>query len=308
IAYNTVRMYDKRLNNPRNKIKGLGDLISGILPYYRNEFGIDGVMIDMWHALPHELRAEIIKKAKSEDKGFTFWEENFVLSQKSVQEGYEAAVGYMIFDASDVNKMKNLIRQFESGTLPIPFFATPENHNTPRTASRTDDINFSMMTWAIACLIPAVPFIHSGFELGEKQPVNTGLGFEPEELEKYPSSELPLFSASALNWENSANMHEFIRKLLKIRNDELDILSLYYPGKIFLVESDDEILSFAVSTKSGNHLLFAGNYSVNKKIAAIKLPYEPNKINSIHSKSEPELKGNIIELSLEPFEFALLVF
>ena len=33
--------------------------------------------------------------------------------------------------------------------------------------------------------LPGIPFVHSGFELGEVQPINTGLGFSDAMLGKY---------------------------------------------------------------------------------------------------------------------------
>ncbi|MCF6357419.1 MAG: carboxypeptidase-like regulatory domain-containing protein, partial [Draconibacterium sp.] len=46
IAYNTVRMYDRRLAVKKKRAGGLWEYIVGIIPYYQEKFGIDGVMID----------------------------------------------------------------------------------------------------------------------------------------------------------------------------------------------------------------------------------------------------------------------
>ncbi|MDH4071111.1 MAG: alpha-amylase family glycosyl hydrolase, partial [Ignavibacteria bacterium] len=46
IAYNTIRMYDAALTTGMHEKNDLWDKISGIIPYYQREFGIDGVMID----------------------------------------------------------------------------------------------------------------------------------------------------------------------------------------------------------------------------------------------------------------------
>jgi len=64
IGYNTIRMYDTRLTQAEyvNRPSGTGCI--GIIPYYQSEFGIDGVMIDMGHALPMQLKAEIVAAAR----------------------------------------------------------------------------------------------------------------------------------------------------------------------------------------------------------------------------------------------------
>ncbi|MBM3464029.1 MAG: alpha-amylase, partial [Armatimonadetes bacterium] len=64
IAYNTIRMYDEELAAPENAVQPLWDSILGIIPHYQDEFGVDGVMVDMGHALPHELMHRIIVKAR----------------------------------------------------------------------------------------------------------------------------------------------------------------------------------------------------------------------------------------------------
>ncbi len=52
--------------------------------------------------------------------------------------------------------------------------------------------------------MPAIPFLHSGYELAEEYPINTGLDFTGEELKKMPSETLPLFSEFAYDWTRPA--------------------------------------------------------------------------------------------------------
>jgi len=98
IAYNTIRVYDSRLAQTDNENRGLWNTIGNIIPHYQHAFKIDGVMIDMGHALPKRLKQSIVDKARKNDKDFAFWEENFAISSRSVQEGYNAAVGNLVFD------------------------------------------------------------------------------------------------------------------------------------------------------------------------------------------------------------------
>ena len=110
IAYNTVRMYDNELSQPRWENTPLWRHIENIIPFYQNKFGIDGVMIDMGHALPGKLLARIISKARRINKDFIFWEENFVLSEKSVQQGFNCVLGALPFDTHNPQKMNHFIR------------------------------------------------------------------------------------------------------------------------------------------------------------------------------------------------------
>src|SRR5205814_2498275 len=92
------------------------------------------------------------------------------------------------------------------GNQPISFFAAPENHNTPRAMSRLGGSAYVHYALALAAMVPAVPFILTGFELGETQPINTGLGFGNEQLAHYPPEKLPLFSEWAFNWTRPDNL------------------------------------------------------------------------------------------------------
>ncbi len=136
IGYNTIRMYDGRLARPENINRPLWERIIGIVPYYQKEFGIDGVMIDMGHALPKDLKSEMVRTARAVNPDFAFWDENFAIARKSREEGYNAVFGYLWH----VEHVRQYAREFcwrlHHETLPLPFFATPENHNTHRAAAR----------------------------------------------------------------------------------------------------------------------------------------------------------------------------
>jgi glycosidase len=217
IAYNTIRMYDTRLAKSQNMVKELWEKIIEIIPYYQRSFGIDGVMIDMGHALPMELKSEMISRARSIDPDFAFWDENFSVDEKSVKEGYDAVIGYQWSDQHHPRKFQNLLKRFTGEGYALPFFATPESHNTPRAAARDGGLIYSKYAWAVGCFLPAIPFIHSGFEIGETIPINTGLDFTRDELKKYPSDKLPLFSEYAYDWKRKDQIRDWITMICKIR-------------------------------------------------------------------------------------------
>ncbi|MBN1447351.1 MAG: hypothetical protein JXA28_05420, partial [Bacteroidetes bacterium] len=55
-------------------------------------------------------------------------------------------------------------------------------------------------------------------------PVNTGLGFTTEEIEKLPSHTLPLFSESALCWSNEHEISGLVARVAAIRRQWHDIV------------------------------------------------------------------------------------
>ncbi len=303
IAYNTIRMYDKKLLENGEKNQGLWDFIVSIIPYWQVQFGIDGVMIDMGHALPEELRTEIISKARNINPDFIFWEENFILAETAVEEGYNASLGYMCFDQHDVFKLSGLLSDIENNKLPIYFFATPETHNTRRAASREGGIEFSKSAYLLNSLLPELTFICNGFDIGEKNSINTGLGFTNEEIQHFPPEKLPLFSSLSPGWGNGNGISEFISYCSTIRTKHID--NQFESRLINLSRPDDALIALMRETKEGKILLFACNYDKNIKNFELRLPFA---IENHKSKiGEYILDSNSLRFNLRSFDRLLIL-
>lgn len=266
IAYNTIRMYDERLTRRENINQELWERIVNIIPYYQRSFGIDGVMIDMGHALPADLKHEMVRKARELDPDFAFWDENFSVNEESVREGYNAVIGYQWSDQHHPDRFRRLVERFAGEGFPLPFFATAESHNTPRAAARPGGTKYSRYAWAVGCFLPAIPFIHSGFEIGEKYPINTGLDFTQEELRAFPSEKLPLFSEYAYDWTSKAEITNWIRAVSRVRARHEKLIT--DSGKESFAISDagnPEIIAFNRSKKGiRERLLILANSSMDR--------------------------------------------
>ncbi len=305
IAYNTVRMYDNELAKPENRQPELWETISNVVPFFQGKYGIDGVMIDMGHALPPELQSEIIGRAKRRKKNFTFWEENFVLSENSLREGYNAVVGYMMFDQHDPKKINELLKSLDQEGTPVPFFLTPETHNTPRAATKPGGIQYSKLSWAMNCLLPGLLFIHAGFDLGEKFPVNTGLHFTEEELKRYPQDKLPLFSEAALQWDSENDITEFMRQIMDIRKKYYPKIMNYSPVGLTHPEcSNPNIVSFIRRQwKFISGLVFIGNWHPEQEIYfEVKIP-KAKTLTDVFTGAEYKVINGGFLWHLKPFEF-----
>ncbi len=239
IAYNTIRMYDKRLAQPENAVGDLWDAVVGVIPHYQNAFGIDGVMIDMGHALPMPLKQRVVSAARDINPDFAFWDENFLITQKSVDEGYNAVLGYMVFDFHNPDKLRDFLGRLSHERLPLPFFATAESHNTPRAASRLSALQYVHYALIFSAIVPGMPFIHNGFEFMETKPINTGLGFTDEMIAENPTDTLPLFSEWAFDWTKKGNLVASIRYALQIRQHYEALLSNPDPETVILGYSDN---------------------------------------------------------------------
>jgi starch synthase (maltosyl-transferring) len=298
MAYNTLRMYDGRLLHPRHVVWPLWTRIIRIIPHYQREYGVDGVMIDMGHALPPPLKREIIRVARLRNPDFAFWDENFVPSQSTCDEGYNAVIGSYWKMAHRPGELAHLLALLAAGGVPIPFFAAPESHNSPRAAACRGGVAHAAFTWAVGCLLPAIPFVHSGLELAETFPVNTGLGFTPEELARYPSHTLPLFSEYAYDWLRVENLVSWIRRTLAVRARYHDLIADPSPAALTVLvqkgreEEPSHIVAFVRGSESGRQrLAFVGNSHPTEKIQVrLALPTDRSAITDMLTDRRFRLK------------------
>lgn len=217
IAYNTVRAYDRRLAVPIYEVTDLWDCIAGILPHFQNRFAIDGAMIDMGHALPIDLKRRIIAGSRSVNPSFALWDEDFLPSERTKREGYNAVVGNYWWAVHRPDELRGVVEGWSREEPPLPSFAAAETHNTPRSAGRDGGERRSLFAWTFGAFLPAIPFLHSGQELAEATPVNTGLDFSAREASRFPESELPLYNPHSYAWTSDGRLREAFRRVLAVR-------------------------------------------------------------------------------------------
>ena len=266
IAYNTIRMYDNALENPENFNTALWDEITDIIPSYQELYDIDGAMIDMGHALPSELKKNIVRKARESKPEFAFWDENFSPTPEIRNEGFNACFGSLPFVIHDIVFIRGLLNYLNKTGVALPFFGTGENHNTPRVCFRYPreeaGRNHSIFVFTLSAILPAIPFLQSGMELCEWYPVNLGLNFTDEDRALYPSESLPLFSAFSYDWAGCnglAPLNSYIARVLAIRKRYLELVLCGESGSMTIPYVSEPEL-FAVMRQSGGRaLLFVGN-------------------------------------------------
>lgn len=224
-------MYDGKLARPEMANSELWENIINLIPTYQKNYSIDGVMVDMGHAVPVALMQQLIGRARKIDPNFCFLSEDFEINQSSLDAGYNATVGYCWWVEYRRNGMYDMLEHLGSQGVPLSFFGATENHNTPRAAGRPGGELYSKYAFLVNTMLPnAVPFIHSGQELGETVPINTGLDFTNEDLETFKGKKLALFDLCGYKWDGDHSMLSFIKKVLKLR--------LKYAGAI--LQSDPE--------------------------------------------------------------------
>jgi starch synthase (maltosyl-transferring) len=239
IAYNTVRMYAADLARPENAVRPLWDKIIEVIPHYQTHFHVDGVMIDMGHALPADLKRRMVARAREVDPDFALWAEEFGLSPAAREEGYNVCLGPFLQTVRDPVRWREFLRQICRDGVPLPFMATAENHNTPRAVHWPGGRAFALYAQALGAFLPGVPYLHGGIELAEPVPVNTGFDFTPEETAALPPSILPLFSAAAMDWTRPDTLVDGIRRIHALRDAHRELCIDASPGSILPLNTDN---------------------------------------------------------------------
>ncbi|MDR0831972.1 MAG: alpha-amylase [Bacillales bacterium] len=211
----------------------LWDLLADIIPNYQRNFGIDGMRIDMGHAIPQPLTSLIIKNAKIIDPDFCFIAEE--LNGKNALVAKE--LGYNLF-IGDGFWLEPRLREFglqtffyNSFSLPLPIFACCETHDTKRATARLGGGTTTKLLTILNLFIPnGIPFINSGQELYEVQPMNTGIDCTPEDafsLNKKDAyyGKLALFDKYAMHYKNETDLPYILNLLTTFRNQFINLFT-----------------------------------------------------------------------------------
>lgn len=210
----------------------LWDTLSGIIPYYQKEFGIDGIRIDMGHALPNELTSLIFKRAKENDPNFSFVAEELQSERaKFAKEiGYNMFIGDGFYHEPRVYEFNYHEFFYTSKNLAIPCFASCETHDTKRATARNGGRNLTKLLTVMNMFTPnTVPFINSGQEIYEIQPINTGLDCLPSDAFVLNSND-PMYGKLALfdkysyhyNSDSHFELPDILEILTEIRNSDIE--------------------------------------------------------------------------------------
>lgn len=213
----------------------LWETLADIIPHYQRQFGIDGARIDMGHALPRRLVEQIMRKARALDPDFCFVAEELYPERAPMARdlGYNLIIGQGFFMQPRLAEFKAHEFYYDSAKLALPVFAGGETHDTPRLAARTGGRDLSRLVTVLNLFTPnGVPFLNSGQEVWEVQPMNLGLDCTEEELRRLPPEDpghgkLALFDRVALHYLNPGRREliTLIHQAAALRQRYLDWLT-----------------------------------------------------------------------------------
>lgn len=206
----------------------LWEYIAGVIPYYQQEYGLDGARIDMGHALPESLNLELVARVKAGNPHFILWSEEFNAqkSQKAKEAGFNFMSGGLWAIYPTIEKFgfyRRLLQDLLEAKIPIT--AALETPDTPRAAELyATSGSLEMMVFLNGMLPNAVSFLNNGLEMMEKQPMNLGLGSSKKGRFALDAGDpmygkLAFFDPYMLHWKNEAvaSMQQWLTDLVEIR-------------------------------------------------------------------------------------------
>ena len=322
-------LYDvakSNLHPGKKENKELWDLLISIIPYYTKQFGIDGVRIDMGHALPVKLIQKIIQKAKKANTDICIIAEEMDVRNDALskEKGYTMISGNGFSEESRIKERRLHSFYYNARYLQLPVFAMAENHDSLRISAKEGGTLTTDMVTIINMFMPnGIPFLNSGQEFYEIQPMNLGVDTNSSttytlDLKDFRNGKMALFDSYCFMYDNERIM-DLLKEVSMIRNKymkEITDSSKSIPawfdspndnalGSWFVKE--DKMLLMIANTDLNNN----ATYNVHFLNVQDKISFMPKKIKDVFSThkniQKSELFSNYcIQLKMKPGEVRLL--
>ncbi|MFO7881898.1 MAG: alpha-amylase family glycosyl hydrolase [Kosmotogaceae bacterium] len=316
ILYDVIKSSDFPGNKPNKK---LWDAIESIMPFYNQNFGVDGSRLDMGHALPDELEEKVINSARKNDPAFAMIAEELSMSndEESKRAGYDCFLGNTWWMEPRIEEGK--LHELCFNVLPklnLHVLGSAETPDTPRAAARKWGKSFSRLATSLNFFLPnVIPFINSGQEFYEMQPMN--LGLDNDETGRYLLSKedqfygkLAFFDNYMLHWQND-EMNQLISLLSNIRKEKIVLIKASNFKKF--EQLDNSIIAFMYWDGKKGLLILANTDFQKQHYVSLDLGYYTWKgeheilwlCRDYSCSQSPWHTSGSLEINLNPGEFSL---
>jgi hypothetical protein len=234
----------------------------------------------MANAMPIDLYASMVRSIHKLDPAFFLWSEVLDCSKgtEAQEEGFDFISGYTYYGYKRVHDADFNRSILDGGFLasPIPVVASVETPDTPRAALIHPDKASMRLVLTLNSFMPnGVPFINSGQELLEVQPMNLGLDNSENGRFVLPlgdpmAGRLAFFDPYCLHWTSSdTSVDTVLQETLRLRRHYLPLLS--DPGNFV---KQDDVLHYGNLTMlcyhdspHANGLVVVANRSLAEKLS-----------------------------------------
>ncbi|PZD96498.1 alpha-amylase [Paenibacillus sambharensis] len=235
----------------------LWDALEQAVRFNLETYGIDGFRIDIGHTLPIPLLTRIFNTIQEiNPHAILISEDLFNRNHRQA-----AATGYNIMLGSGWNVMTRITKDNldtflkELPELSIHVFACAETADTPRIMSR-GGVGLARMMAVFNHFLPnAIPYVTTGYEMNEEQPLNCGLGDNTD------GADIPraFFNVMQINWTNDNPMLPLLAELSDLKKNWLHLIK---PEHFFVAESPENTLLYGY-LRGGQTLLCCFNLSAD---------------------------------------------
>ncbi|MFC6647738.1 hypothetical protein [Paenibacillus rhizoplanae] len=175
MSFDTIKCNDYPGEEPNWE---LWDVLEQAVRFNLEKYGIDGFRIDIGHVLPIPLLTRIFDTVKEMNPNALLISEDLFNRnhRKAANTGYNIMLGSGWNVMTEITK-ENLVSFLEElPELNIHVFACAETADTPRITSR-GGVGVARMIAVFNQFLPnAIPYVTTGYEMNEEQPLNCGLG------------------------------------------------------------------------------------------------------------------------------------
>ena len=254
ILFDTIKCNRFPATQPNDE---LWDLLDEVVRFQMTEYGLDGFRVDIGHTLPPELLQRLFAQMNGARK------HPIIISEDLFNRNHEraAASGYNVMLGSGWNVTANLtwdrLRTHvrELAELKIHVFACGETPDTPRMVSRAGGVDLARMLSIFNGFLPhGVPFINTGLEVNERQPLNCGMGDTPG------SATIPraFFNMLEIDWRSGHDMFELLCRVADQRSRHA---ALIRPENFFDATTSEPLIAFGYRAEGHGSLAIVMNLS-----------------------------------------------
>lgn len=276
--------------NANERYDPVWNYLEDVIPNYLKKFSIDGARIDMGHSLPTALMDEIYNRTLRINPKFIFICENlFVDNIDDIEKRmYDYFVGNIWYSEQfrlpyDLAETINKIIEKR-----VNFFAASGISDTPRNLSRNNSLVNEIQLLILNHFLPnTVPYILSGTEVLEVQPMNLGLISKAKDqfvLDRTDDmyGKLAYFDRYQLHWDRfSLDIVKTIGKVAQLKNDiwkKIDTSNT-------LIYQENDVLYIEYRFKEREDILILAT-SFNKEPVKTKVFTNYKEILLYHSKRD----------------------
>jgi len=231
VLFDTIKCNDYPGEEPNLE---LWDVLEEAVRFNLKQYDIDGFRIDIGHVLPIPLLSRMVDTIKAMNPNAILISEDLFNRnhKKAAKTGYNIMLGSGWNVMTKITK-ENLVSFLEElPELNIHVFACAETADTPRIISR-GGVEVARMIAVFNQFLPnAIPFVTTGFEMNEKQPLNCGLGDNTngEEIAR------AFFNVMHIDWTNPAPMLPLLMELSKFKKYWPELMK---PDNFFVAQSPE---------------------------------------------------------------------